>query len=101
MIRSSIIVFVDQEKAFECVNRDKLWKILEHYDIKGQLLDNIRAIYANSKSAVRTPLGTTNWFPVTGGSFWTRGSFWTTSEPFTLTARVLSALLLEQQTGSQ
>ena len=61
------LVFVDQEKAFGRVNRDKLWKVLEQYGVKGQLLDNIRAIYANSKSAVRTTSGTSDWFPVTSG----------------------------------
>ena len=61
------LVFVDQEKAFDRVNRDKLWKVLEEYGVKGQLLDNIRAIYANSKSAVRTTSGTSDWFPVTSG----------------------------------
>ena len=33
----------------------------------GQLLDNIRAIYANSRSVVRTSSGTSDWFPVTSG----------------------------------
>ena len=32
-----------------------------------QLLDNIRAIYANSRSAVHTASGTSDWFPVTSG----------------------------------
>ena len=61
------LVFVDQEKTFDRVNRDKLWKVLEQYGVMGQLLDNIRAIYANSKSAVRTASGTSDWFPVTSG----------------------------------
>ncbi|KAL8561120.1 hypothetical protein ACOMHN_033703 [Nucella lapillus] len=61
------LVFADQEKALDRVNRDKPWKVLEHYDVKGQLLDNIRAIYANSRSAVRTASGTSDWFPVTSG----------------------------------
>ena len=61
------LVFVDQEKAFDRVNRDKLWKVLELYGIMGQLLDNIRAIYANSRSAVCTASGTSDWFPVTPG----------------------------------
>ena len=61
------LVFVDQEKAFDRVNRDKLWEVLELYGVKGQLLDNIRAIYANSKSAVRTASGTSNWFKVNSG----------------------------------
>ena len=46
------IVFVDQEKAFDRANRDKLWQTLELYNTQGQLLDSIRAIYANSLSAV-------------------------------------------------
>ena len=61
------IVFVDQEKAFDRVNRDKLWQTLELYHIQGQLLDNIRAIYANSMSAVRTSGGLTDWFDITSG----------------------------------
>ena len=61
------LVFVDQEKAFDRVNRDKLWKVLEQYGIMGQLLDNIWAIYANSRSAVCTASGTSDWFPVTLG----------------------------------
>ena len=61
------LVFVDQEKAFDRVSRDKLWKVLEQYGVMGQLLETIRAIYANSKSAVRTASGTSDWFPVTSG----------------------------------
>ena len=60
-------MFVDQEKAFDRVNRDKLWKVLEQYGVIGQLIDNIRAIYANSRSAVRTASGKSDWFPVTSG----------------------------------
>ena len=54
------IVFVDQEKAFGRVNRNKLWQTLELYNIQGQLLDNSRAIYANSMSAERTSGGLTD-----------------------------------------
>ena len=61
------LVFVDQEKAFDRVNREKLWQVLEQYGVQGQLLDNIRAIYANSRSAVRTTSGISDWFPVTSG----------------------------------
>ena len=58
-------MFVDQEKAFDRVN--KLWKVLEQYGVMGQLLDNIRAIYANGRSTVLTASGTSDWFPVTSG----------------------------------
>ena len=61
------LVFVDQEKTFDRVNIDKLWKVLEQYGAVGQLLDIIQAIYANSRSAVRTASGTSVWFPVTSG----------------------------------
>ena len=40
------IVFVDQEEAFDRVNRDKLWQTLQMYSVQGQLLDIIRTIYA-------------------------------------------------------
>ena len=61
------IVFVNHEKAFDRVNRDKLWQTLELYNIQGQLLDSIRTIYANSMIAVRTSEGLTDWFDITSG----------------------------------
>ena len=38
-------IFIDQEKAFDRVNRDQLWAVLEDYGVRGQLTDNVRAIY--------------------------------------------------------
>ena len=61
------IAFIDQEKAFDRVNREILWDVLENYGIKGTLLDCVRAIYIESESAIRTSAGLTNWFPVTSG----------------------------------
>jgi retron-type reverse transcriptase len=48
------IAFIDQEKAFDRVDRDKLWAILNDYGVQGQLLDNIRALYQICASVVRT-----------------------------------------------
>ena len=59
------LVFVDQDKAFDRVNRNKLWKTLEEYNVRSQLLDNIRTIYTNSMSAIRIQDGLTEWFGVT------------------------------------
>ena len=56
------MVFVDQEKAFDRVNRDTLLQTLEMYNVQGQLFDSIRAIYANSMSTVRTSEGPSDWF---------------------------------------
>lgn len=61
------VAFIDQEKAFDRVNRDKLWAVLEEYGVKGQLLDNIRALYHTTQCAIRTTVGMTNWFPVSSG----------------------------------
>ena len=61
------IVFVDQVKAFDRVNRDKPCTVLETYNLKGQFLDNFRAIYAKSMSSVRTPNELTYLFQVTTG----------------------------------
>ena len=61
------IVFVDQEKAFDRVNRDKLWQTLELHNIQGQFLDSIYAIYANSMRTLRTSEGLTDWFDITSG----------------------------------
>ncbi|XP_078682181.1 uncharacterized protein LOC144916732 [Branchiostoma floridae x Branchiostoma belcheri] len=58
------MVFVDQEKAFDRLNRNRLWEVLE-VRIEGQLLDNIRTIYLNSQSSLRTSKGLTNWCNVT------------------------------------
>ena len=49
------------------VNREKLCRVLETYNVKGHILDNIRAIYANSMSSVRTPNGLTHWFQIASG----------------------------------
>jgi hypothetical protein len=38
------MIFIDQEKAFDRVNRNNLWAILEDYGVQGQLLDIVRAL---------------------------------------------------------
>ena len=59
--------FIDQEKAFDRVNRDQLWAVLEDYGVRGQLLDNVRAIYRNSLCLVRKRAGLSKWFTVKSG----------------------------------
>jgi hypothetical protein len=61
------ILFVDQEKAFDRVDRNILWETLENYGIKGHLLENIRALYQNCQSAVRTTEGLTDTFETRTG----------------------------------
>ena len=40
--------FVDQEEAFDRVDRSLQWRVLEQYGVHGQLLDGIRALYRDS-----------------------------------------------------
>ena len=61
------MAFINQKKAFDRVHREKLWAVLEDYGVHGELLDSIRALYADSKSFVRTDGGNSKWFKVTSG----------------------------------
>ena len=44
--------FVDLEKAYDCVPRDKLWAVLLEYDVRGQLLAAIKLLYKQSEVCV-------------------------------------------------
>lgn len=61
------LLFIDQEKAFDRINRNILWETLENYNVKGQLLDNIRAFYYNCTCVVRTREGLSDTFKTTTG----------------------------------
>ena len=45
-------VFINQEKSFDRVDREKLWVVMEDCGAHGELLDCIRALYADSKGVV-------------------------------------------------
>jgi hypothetical protein len=47
------ILFINQEKTFDKINRNILWETLENCNVKGQLLDNFRALCQNCLSVVR------------------------------------------------
>ena len=54
------LCFIDYAKAFDCVNRNKLWKILEEMGIPDHLTCLLRNLYAGQEATVRTGHGTTN-----------------------------------------
>ena len=56
--------FTDYAKAFDCVDHNKLWKILQEMGIPDHLTCLLRNLYAGQEATVRTGHGTTNWFQI-------------------------------------
>ena len=59
--------FTDYAKAFDCVDHNKLWKILKDMGIPDHLTCLLRNLYAGQEATVRTGHGTTDWFQVGKG----------------------------------
>ena len=58
--------FIDYAKAFDCVDHNKLWKILQEMGIPDHLTCLLRNLYANQEATVRTGHGT-DWFQIGKG----------------------------------
>ena len=56
--------FIDYVKAFDCVDHNKLWKILKEMRIPDYLSCLLRNLYAGQEATVRTGHGTTDWFQI-------------------------------------
>ena len=54
-------------KAFDCVDHNKLWKILKEMGISDHLTCLLRNLYAGQEATVRTGHGTTDWFQIGKG----------------------------------
>ena len=59
--------FLDYAKAFDCVDHNKLWKILKEMGIPNHLTCTLRNLYAGQEATVRTGQGTTDWFQIGKG----------------------------------
>ena len=59
--------FIDYAKAFDCVDHNKLWKILQDMGIPDHLTRLLRNLYAGQEATVRTGHGTTDWFQIGKG----------------------------------
>ena len=59
--------FIDYAKAFDCVDHNKLWKILQETGIPNHLTCLLRNLYAGQEATVRTGHGTTDWFQIGKG----------------------------------
>ena len=56
------IGFIDYVKAFDSVDHNKLWKILQEIGILHHLTCLLRSLYAGQEASVKTGHGTTDWF---------------------------------------
>ena len=59
--------FIDYAKAFDCVDHNKLWKILKEIGIPEYLTCLLRNLYAGQEATVRTGHETTHWFQIGKG----------------------------------
>ena len=60
--------FIDYFKALDCVDHNKLWKILKEMGIPDHLTCLLRNLYAGQEARVRTRHGTSNWFQIGNGA---------------------------------
>ena len=58
---------IDYSKAFDCVDHNKLWKILKEMGITDHLTCLLRNLYAGQEATVRTRHGTADWFQIGKG----------------------------------
>ena len=58
---------IDYDKAFDCVDHNKLWKILKEMGIPDHVTCLLRNLYAGQEASVRTGHGTTDWFQIGKG----------------------------------
>ena len=59
--------FIDYAKDFDCMDHNKLWKILKEMGIPDHLTCLLRNLYADQEATVRIGQGTTDWFQVGKG----------------------------------
>ena len=59
--------FIGYAKAFDCVDHNKLWKILKEMGIPDHLTCLLRNLYAGQEATVRIGHGTTDWFQIGKG----------------------------------
>ena len=63
----AILGFVDFKKAFDSVDRDRMFEILSYYSIPQKFINAFRLLYVDTKAFVQTPDGETSTFPILAG----------------------------------
>ena len=65
--KNTYFCFTDYAKAFDCVDHNNLWKILQEMGIPEHLICLLRNLYGGQEATVRTGHGTTDWFQIGKG----------------------------------
>ena len=65
--KSIYVCFIDYAKVFDCVDHNKLWKILQEMGNPDHLSFLLRNLYAGQEATVRTGHGTRDWFQIGKG----------------------------------
>ena len=65
--KNNDLCFTDYAKAFDCVDHNKLWKILKEMGLPDHLICLLRNLYAGQEATFRTGHGTTDWFQIGKG----------------------------------
>ena len=65
--KNTYFCFIGYAKAFDCVDHNKLWKILQEMGIPDYVTFLLRNLYAGQEATVRTGHGTTDWFQIGKG----------------------------------
>ena len=65
--KNTYFCFIDYAKAFDCVNHNKLWKILQEMGIQDHLAFLLKNQYAGQETTVRTGPGTIDWLHIGKG----------------------------------
>ena len=59
--------FIDYAEAFDCVDHNKLWKILKEMGIPEHFICLLRNLYAGQEATIRTLYGTADWLKIENG----------------------------------
>ena len=59
--------FIDYAKAFDCMDHNELWKILQEMGIREYLTCLLRNLFAGQEATIRTRHGTTDWLQIGKG----------------------------------
>ena len=65
--RNTYFCFIDYAKDFDCVDHNKLWKIIQEMGLPDHHACLLRNLYADQEATVRTRHGTTDWFKIGKG----------------------------------